>query len=86
VVMLAGDNIAGPVTLVRGPATEEHLRTAAAITIRYGKAGTRASAPVVLRPVGGAARNIEVGPAAAELVEALRIAPPEGGGGGRRDE
>lgn len=86
VIMLAGDNIAGPMTLVRGPATDDHLRTAAAITVKYGKAGARASAPVTLRPFGGEPRSIDVAPASQEAMDALRIAPAEGGGLGRRDE
>jgi tRNA U34 2-thiouridine synthase MnmA/TrmU len=86
VVMLAGEDIPGPITLVRGPATEEHLRTMAAFTVKHGKAALRASAPVLVRPVGGAERRIESAAAPAELVEALRIAPPERGGRGGADE
>ncbi len=84
-VLIEAEGVPGPLTLLQGPAAESHLETMARITLRYGKAGARPSAPVCLRTVGGVARRIEAAPAEPGVIEALRIAPPEGGGSSRGD-
>ncbi|MCX5682376.1 MAG: hypothetical protein NT049_01655, partial [Planctomycetota bacterium] len=77
-VRIEAENLPGPTTLLRGTPSEENIRTAAALTLRYiKKAGTDAR-PVLVRPVGGDVRTIMV--AAASEAEARRwiIAPEEG--------
>jgi len=67
----------GPVTLVRGPVTEEQLREAGAITMAYGKAADMPSAIIRLWRPGREAepeRELAVSSAASQRIEALRIA------------
>lgn len=45
-------DVAGPLTLLRGEPSEEHLTLAAALTARYSKARDRASADVTVRKPG----------------------------------
>jgi len=70
----------GPITLVRGPASDEQLTVAASITVRYGKAVGLPSAQVrIMRP--GTEREtiktIDAAPAGHELLEELRTALPD---------
>jgi tRNA U34 2-thiouridine synthase MnmA/TrmU len=77
-VRIVAENLPGPTTLLRGTASEDNIRAAAALTLRYiKKAGTDAR-PVLVRPVGGETRTIHV--TAASEAESKRwiIAPPEG--------
>jgi len=77
----------GPMTLVRGPAAAEHLRLAAAVTIRYGKACRLPRAGVKTRkhnaPWESEAR-LETEPADESLLNRLRIASPDANRGDRR--
>ena len=78
-----GDNLMavathpGPDTLVRGPAGEEELRIAAAITVRYSKAGALPQARVRVRKLGRTGKPnktiIETPPAGEETLEHLRV-------------
>jgi tRNA U34 2-thiouridine synthase MnmA/TrmU len=76
-VRIEAENLPGPTTLLRGTPSEDNIRAAAALTLRYiKKAGTDAR-PVLVRPVGGEARTIYI--AAASEADSKRwiIAPPE---------
>lgn len=67
----------GPVTLVRGPATETHLRLAASVTIRYGKAAALPRTSIrTWTPADRKGRPAAFQAAAAtpELLDELRIA------------
>ena len=77
-VRIEAENLPGPTALLRGTASEDNIRTAAALTLRYiKKAGTDAR-PVLVKAVGGESHTILL--AAASEAEARRwiIAPPEG--------
>ena len=77
----------GPVTLLRGAGTEENVALAAALTVRYGKAGSLPRAQVRTWASGGArgsGRSLEAAPASDELVSDLMIAAAGKKGGGRR--
>jgi tRNA U34 2-thiouridine synthase MnmA/TrmU len=87
-LMAAADHV-GPLTLVRAATEEADLETAAALTIRYGKAGSMSRANVrVWSPDGAKAsgRLIEVEPAGPETISRLLVVRPEGSRGGRRRE
>jgi tRNA-specific 2-thiouridylase len=77
-VRIEAENLPGPTTLLRGTPSEDNIRTAAALTMRYiKKAGTDAR-PVLVRPVGGEVRTIVVAAASEEEARRWIIAPPEG--------
>ncbi len=85
-LLLEAARHSGPLALLRGPASEAELVQAAAVTLRYGKAGKLPSAPVRAWKFGAPreeARLIEAQPASEEILDRLRIAPLEGKG--RRD-
>ena len=76
-VRIEAENLPGPTTLLRGTPSEDNIRTAAALTLRYiKKAGTDAR-PVLVRPVGGEARTIQVSAASEADSKRWIIAPPE---------
>jgi hypothetical protein len=78
-------DIPGPTSLVRGPAGEDELATAVAITARYGKGSAMPLCPV--RVTGGNdSRVLEVPPANEELLDRLRVGDVSGGGGERGGE
>jgi len=85
-VLLEAVRHSGPLALVRGPASEAELTLAAAVTLRYGKAGKLPSAAVRIWKSGAPpaeARLIEAQPASEEILDGLRIAALAGRG--RRD-
>ena len=79
----------GPVTLVRGLASDEQLAIAASITVRYGKAVGMPSAKVRFMRPGTERETVKMtdaAPAGHELLEELRTALPNAerrGGRGR---
>lgn len=77
--VLDAANLPGPTTLVRGPASEDNLSIASAITARYGKGMSLPRCPVRLVR-GGEERVLEVQPANEELLDRLRIGESSGAG------
>lgn len=68
----------GPVTLLRGSATDDNIALAAALTVRYGKAASLPCAKLRSWPGRGApgqGRGLEAGPASDEAVEELMVVP-----------
>jgi len=64
----------GPTTLVRGEATQDVLREAAALTARYGKGRGLAMVRVLMRrPASGGETVYEVAPASEDFIAAHRI-------------
>jgi tRNA U34 2-thiouridine synthase MnmA/TrmU len=67
-----------PLTLVRGPLSDDVLRTAAALTVRYSKSRELAEVECEVQPVleGGArgeVRRLTVAPASDELIDKLAV-------------
>lgn len=86
-LLMEASDYPGPITLVRGPASEEQTELAAAITIRYGKAGRLPRAKVKTRTPGApwdCENLLEAAPADEECLARLRIAPGDEKRGGRR--
>jgi hypothetical protein len=80
-VLMDAAAYSGPLALLRGPASEAELVQAAAVTLRYGKAGKLPSAAVRIWNFGApkeGARLIETPPAPEEILDRLRIASLEG--------
>jgi hypothetical protein len=77
-VLLQAKSFTGPVALLRGPATEEHLRQAGAATLRYGKARRTLSAAVSWHRADGESGEICVAPASEDALRAYRLAGPSG--------
>ena len=77
-VRLEADVIPGPTTLLRGQPSEENIRLAAALTLRYIKKAGPDARPVIVQPVGGEPRTVSAAPADEAESHRWIIAPPEG--------
>jgi tRNA U34 2-thiouridine synthase MnmA/TrmU len=74
-VRLEAAVIPGPTTLLRGAASPENVALAAGLTLRYTKAERGKPWQVVVTPVGGEARTVEVAPAEDALAQQLIVSP-----------
>jgi len=75
-IVLELSNHPGPLSLLRGPATQDIVETAASLTVRYSKARENPPVEVAYREEGTALTQlIRVGPLTEQALQSFRIVP-----------
>lgn len=74
-VELEAAEMPGPTTLLRGTPSEENVRAAAGLTLRYGKAAPGETGPVAVSPVGGEPFIVSVAASADGGAQAIPVTP-----------